>query len=230
MTENPIIVALDVDNVEEARRIVKAIGPRQSFYKVGLELYTVAGKDFVRELVAEGKQVFLDLKFYDIPETVKRATAQVAKVGPRFLTVHAVGQVMRAAHEGSAGSGLALLGVTVLTSMGPEDLKEQGYSCPVSDLVQQRARNASAAGMAGVVCSPLEAAGVRKLVGPQAIIVTPGVRSAGKDKADQQRVATPGEAVRNGANYVVMGRQITRAAEPAAEVEKVLEELLASSR
>jgi orotidine-5'-phosphate decarboxylase len=225
MNENPIIVALDVDSVEEARRIVKAIGPRGEFYKVGLEMYTVAGMEFVRELLGEGKQVFLDLKMYDIPETVKRAVAQVAKTGVRFLTVHAVGQVMRAAREGSAGSRLGLLGVTVLTSFGPTDLEEQGYSCAATELVERRARLAMAACMDGVVVSPLEAAAVRKAVGPKAIIVTPGVRSAGKDKGDQQRVATPAEAVRNGASYIVMGRQITRAVDPAAEVERVLEEI-----
>jgi orotidine-5'-phosphate decarboxylase len=228
MTENPIIVALDVDKAEEARRLVKAIGPRQNFYKVGLELYTVAGMGFVRELLAEGKEVFLDLKLYDIPETVKRAVAQVALTQVKFLTVHAVGQVMRAACEGSAGSGLGLLGVTVLTSFSQADVEEQGCPYPVSDLVQQRARNAIAAGIAGVVCSPLEAAAVRKIVGPKAIIVTPGVRSAGRDKGDQQRVATPGEAVRNGASHVVMGRQITRASDPPAEVERVLQEIAAS--
>jgi orotidine-5'-phosphate decarboxylase len=228
MNGNPIIVALDVDSVEEARRLVKAIGPRQNFYKVGLELYTVAGMDFVRELPAEGKQVFLDLKLYDIPETVKRAVAQVARTRVRFLTVHAVGQVMRAAREGSEGSGLELLGVTVLTSSSKADVEEQGYACEVSELVERRARRAVEEGMDGVVASPLEAAEVRRIVGPKTIIVTPGVRSAGSAKGDQQRVATPGAAVRNGANYVVMGRQITRAADPAAEVERVLEEIAAS--
>ncbi len=225
MNENPIIVALDVDSVDEARRLVKAIGPCGSFYKVGLELYTVAGTSIVRELLAQGKQVFLDLKLYDIPETVKRAVAQVSQVGVRFLTVHAVGQTMRAALEGSGGSGLELLAVTVLTSFQQSDAEEQGCRCPISEIVQQRARNAMAAGMAGVVVSPLEAAAVRQIVGPKAIIVTPGVRSAGNAKGDQQRVATPADALRNGANYLVMGRQITRAADPAAEVARVLEEI-----
>jgi orotidine-5'-phosphate decarboxylase len=229
MNTNPIIVALDVDSVREARQIVKAIGPRGEFYKVGLEMYTVAGMEFVCELLGEGKQVFLDLKMYDIPETVKRAVAQVSKTGVRFLTVHAVGQVMRAAREGSAGSRLQLLGVTVLTSFGPADLEEQGYSGSASELVERRARLAISAGMDGVIASPLEAAAVRRAIGPQAIIVTPGVRSAGKDKGDQQRVATPAEAVRCGANYIVMGRQITRASDPAAEVDRVLEELAAGS-
>ena len=208
--------------------LVEKIGSAADFYKVGMELYAAAGIQFVSQLSSLGKQVFLDLKLYDIPETVKRTTAQVSKVGVRFLTVHAVGQVMRAAREGSLGSGLELLAVTVLTSMGQEDLEEQGYSCPVSELVQQRARNAMVAGLAGVVSSPLEASAMRRLIGPKAIIVTPGVRSPDRDKGDQRRVATPGEAVRNGADYVVMGRQITRAADPAAEVTRVLEEIAAS--
>jgi orotidine-5'-phosphate decarboxylase len=229
MNENPIIIALDVDSVGEARRLVKAIGPCGGFYKVGLELYTVAGMSFVHELLEQGKQVFLDLKLYDIPETVKRAVAQVARTKVRFLTVHAVGQVMRAASEGKNGSQLGLLGVTVLTSFRQPDIEEQGCVAPLSELVEQRARNAVAAGMAGVVVSPLEASAVRKIVGPNTIIVTPGVRSPGSAKGDQQRVATPAEALRSGANYLVMGRQITRAADPAAEVARVLEELLATS-
>ena len=225
MNENPIIVALDVDSEAEARRIVKAVGPRGNFYKVGFELYAVAGMGFARELLAEGKQVFLDLKLYDIPETVKRTVAQVAKVGVRFLTVHAVGQVMRAAREGAGGAPLELLAVTVLTSFQQADIEEQGCSCAISEVVERRARNAVEAGMAGVVASPLEAGAVRKIVGPNTIIVTPGVRSAGAARGDQQRVATPAEALGNGANYVVMGRQITRAQDPGAEVARVLEEI-----
>lgn len=230
MNENPLIVALDIDSVDEARRLVKTIGPCASFYKVGMELYAVAGMDFVRELIGEGKQVFLDLKLYDIPETVKRTVAQVSKLPVRFLTVHAVGQVMRAAREGSAGSSLQLLAVTVLTSFGQADVEEQGYTGPVSALVEQRTRNAMAAGMHGIVASPLEAAVVRQIAGPAALIVTPGVRSAGRATADQKRVATPAEAIRNGANYLVMGRQITRADDPAAEVAKVLEEISESKK
>ena len=225
MNENPIIVALDVDSAAEARRLVAAIGPCGSFYKVGMELYAVAGMDFVRELLAEGKQVFLDLKLYDIPETVKRTVAQVAPAGVRFLTVHAVGQVMRAASEGALGSNLQLLAVTVLTSFGPADVEEQGYACSVAELVERRARNAVAAGMHGLVASPLEVAALRAAVGPKTILVTPGVRSAGIAKSDQKRVATPAEALRKGADYLVMGRQITRAADPAAEFARVLEEI-----
>lgn len=225
MNENPIIVALDVDSAVEARRLVASIGPSGSFYKVGMELYAVAGMDFVRELLAEGKQVFLDWKLYDIPETVERTVAQVAPSGVRFLTVHAVGQVMRAAAEAARGSNLELLAVTVLTSFAVADMEEQGYSCTIAELVERRARHAMATGIDGLVVSPLEAAAVRAAVGPKATIVTPGVRSAGIAKSDQKRVATPAEALRNGADYLVMGRQITRAADPAAELARVLDEI-----
>jgi orotidine-5'-phosphate decarboxylase len=225
MNENPIIVALDVDSAGEARRLVGSIGPRGGFYKVGMELYAAAGMDIVRELLAGGKEVFLDLKLYDIPETVKRTVAQVALTGVRFLTVHAVGQAMRAAGEASQGSTLELLAVTVLTSFSVADMEEQGYTCTIPELVERRARHAMAAGMKGIVASPQEAAAVRAVAGPKAIIVTPGVRSAGKAVGDQKRVATPAEALRNGADYLVMGRQITRAADPAAEMARVLEEI-----
>jgi orotidine-5'-phosphate decarboxylase len=190
-----------------------------------MELYAAAGMDFVRELLGQGKDVFLDLKFYDIPETVKRAVAQVARTGVRFLTVHAVGSVMRAAVEGRAAADLKLLAVTVLTSFSRADLDDLGYACEVSDLVMRRARQAMEAGIDGIVASPLEAASLRRIVGPNAILVTPGVRSAGAAKGDQKRVATPAEAIRDGADYLVMGRQITRAPDPAAELARVLEEL-----
>jgi orotidine-5'-phosphate decarboxylase len=225
MKPNPIIVALDVESAAEARALVARLAGSVSFYKVGMELYAAAGMDYVRELLGQGKDVFLDLKFYDIPETVKRAVAQVAHTGVRFLTVHAVGSVMRAAAEGRAASDLKLLAVTVLTSFGRVDLDDLGHTCEVSDLVERRARQAMEAGMDGIVASPLEAAALRRIVGASAILVTPGVRSAGAAKGDQRRVATPAEAIRNGADYLVMGRQITRAVDPAAELARVLEEI-----
>jgi orotidine-5'-phosphate decarboxylase len=222
---NPIIVALDVESAEAARALVARIGPRVSFYKVGLELYTAAGLEIVRQLLGEGKQVFLDLKLYDIPETVSRAVAVVAQTGVTFLTVHAVGSVMRAAVAARAGSSLRILGVTVLTSFGPEDLDDLDYSGTVASLVERRARKAVELGVDGIVASPLEAAAVRRIVGPQTVIVTPGVRSAGVGAGDQKRVATPAQAIHDGADYLVIGRQITRAGDPAAEVDRVLMEL-----
>jgi len=169
--------------------------------------------------------VFLDLKMYDIGETVRRAVAQVARLGVTLTTVHGSGPVMRAAAEGRGGSALKLLGVTVLTSFDKEDLTELGYPCEVRELVKLRVRKAMEASMDGLVCSPLEVADVRALAGPRAILVTPGVRSAGAGKGDQKRVATPAEAIRDGATYLVIGRQVTRAADPRAEVRKILEEI-----
>ncbi|MGO9228867.1 MAG: orotidine-5'-phosphate decarboxylase [Bryobacteraceae bacterium] len=225
MTHNPIIIALDVETAADARALVKRIGSSVSVYKVGLELYAAAGPEIVRELIGEGKDVFLDLKMYDIPETVKRAVANVARTGARLLTVHAVGSVMRAAVAGRADAGLKLLAVTVLTSFGREDFEEMGYQGEIAELVGRRARLAMECGVDGVVASPLEAAALRRLLGPAPILVTPGVRSAGADPGDQKRVATPAEAIRNGATYLVIGRQVTRAADPAAEVERILEEI-----
>lgn len=225
MKPNPIIVALDFETADEARRLVSQLGTQVNFYKVGMELYAAAGMDFVRELAGQGKDVFLDLKFYDIPETVKRAVAQVARTGVRFLTVHSVASVMKAAAEGRAKSPLKLLAVTVLTSFGPEDMEDLGHECSVSDLVEERARKAVRAGMDGVVCSPREARMVREVLGSQPLIVTPGVRSPGAAAGDQKRVATPAQAIRDGASYLVIGRQITRAADPAAEAAKVIAEI-----
>ncbi len=225
MTQNPIIVALDVDSAQDARDLVARLGSHVDFYKVGMELYAAAGMEFVRELLGQGKRVFLDMKFYDIGETVKRAVAQVARTGVHFLTVHGSSAVMRAAVEGRGSAGLKLLAVTVLTSFDEEDLADLGYPCRVGDLVALRVRKAREAGLEGIVASPRDAVAVRALAGPEAILVTPGVRSAGAAKGDQKRIATPGQAVRDGANYVVIGRQITRAADPAAEAARVLEEI-----
>src|SRR5215470_14329380 len=156
---NPIIVALDVASAGEARELVQRIGDAAGFYKVGMELYAAAGIGFVDELLNAGHKVFLDLKFYDIPETVKRATAQVAQRGVHLLTVHGSEAVMKAAVEGRGQSKLKLLGVTVLTSFDQTDLADLGYPCKVEDLVALRVRKAKDAGIDGIVCSPLEAAG-----------------------------------------------------------------------
>ena len=219
-----------MESAEQARTLVARLGDSVSFYKVGMELYAAAGMEFVRELVAGGKQVFLDMKFYDIGETVRRAVAQVARGGVRFLTVHGSGAVMRAAVEGRGSSPLKLLAVTVLTSFDERDLADLGYTCPVRDLVALRVRKAMEAQFDGLVCSPLEVAEVRRIAGPSAILVTPGVRSAGAGKGDQKRVATPAEAMRDGANYLVIGRQVTRAEDPRAEVAGIYDEIRAMSQ
>ena len=225
MNESPVIIALDVESTEEARALVRALGPEAGFYKVGMELYASAGMEFVRELIGEGKRVFLDMKYYDIGETVRRAVAQVARVGVDLLTVHAVGQVMRAAVDGRGDSKLRLLAVTVLTSFDQDDLHEMGYTCTVPELVGMRVRTAVEAKVDGLVSSPLEVRTVRKLAGPAMTLVTPGVRSAGASKGDQKRVATPAEALASGANYLVIGRQVTRASDPAAALAAIHREI-----
>jgi len=219
---NPIIVALDFPNAAPARSLVEALGDEAGFYKVGMELYAAEGLAFVRELAGRGKNVFLDLKLYDISETVKRAVAVIAQSGARFLTVHGSNAVMRAAVEGRGSSNLKLLAVTVLTSFDQEDLAELGYPVELTDLVALRARHAKECGIDGIVCSAREAAMVRGIMGSAAIIVTPGVRSADAAVGDQKRVATPAEAVEAGANYVVIGREISRASEPAASYRRIL--------
>ena len=227
MKHNPIIVALDVESAAQARALVARLRPQVNFFKVGLELYAAAGMPLVDDLIAEGADVFLDLKLYDIPETVKRAVARIAHCPIRFLTVHAVRSVMQAAVQGREGRDIQLLAVTVLTSFGPDDVRDLGHTATASQLVADRTRQAIAAGVDGVVCSPLEAAAVRRIAASRLKIVTPGVRSAGAARGDHKRVATPAEAVRDGADYIVVGRQITSAADPAAEAARILDEIAA---
>ncbi len=224
-SHNPIIIALDLENADQAWHLVRRLGHIAPFYKVGLELFTAAGMPFVRELIEDGRHVFLDLKLYDIGETVKRTVARAAESGAHLLTVHAMGAVMRAAVEGRGEAGLKLLGVTVLTSFDQRDIDEDGYPGSVSELVSVRARNAVSAGVDGVVCSPLDAAMVRGVIGPKRLLVTPGVRSAQAGAGDQKRIATPAEAVQAGADYLVIGRQVTRSNDPAGEVERIMDEI-----
>ena len=225
---NPLIIALDVDNAADALRLIDKIGPAAEFYKVGMELYAAAGMSLVKQIIASGRQVFLDLKLYDIGETVKRATRQIcASAAPSFLTVHGSRSVMQAAVEGRGDSATKLLAVTVLTSFDQDDLADLGYPSSIADLVDLRVRNARASGINGIVCSPLEVKRVRSLAGPDMKLVIPGVRSAGADKGDQKRVATPAEAIQDGADYLVIGRQVTRSADPRSACEQILSEIAA---
>jgi orotidine-5'-phosphate decarboxylase len=225
MTESPLIIALDFESADQARALISELGSAQAFYKVGMELYAAAGMDLVQELKALGKRVFLDMKYYDIGETVRRAVAQVAKSGADFLTVHASGAVMRAAIEGRGDSKLKILAVTVLTSFNDDDVHELGYTCSAPELVKHLASVAVKCRVDGLITSPLEVRTVRTITGPDRILVTPGVRSAGAARGDQKRVATPAEALANGANYLVIGRQVTRAADPAAALSDILQEI-----
>ncbi len=206
--------------------MIERIGPAAEFYKVGMELYAAGGMDFVARVAGAGKNVFLDLKLYDIGETVKRATKQICAVAsPTFLTVHGSRGVMKAAVEGRGDASTKLLAVTVLTSFDQDDLADLGYSVPISDLVELRVKKAVESGIDGIVCSPLEVARVREVGGPTLKLITPGVRSAGSAKGDQKRVATPFEAIRDGADYLVIGRQVTRAEDPRAACEAILAEI-----
>lgn len=225
MTNSPIIIALDLASANEARSLISALGPAADFYKVGLELYAAAGMDFVRELRGDGKRVFLDLKFYDIGEQVKRAVSVISSSGADFLTIHAVKPVMEAAVAGRAES-LKLLGVTVLTSFDEQDIRDDGSALSLAELVQKRVGHAIGAGMDGIVCSSLEVARVRAMTGPKMTLVIPGVRSAGKSTGDQKRIATPADAIASGADYLVIGRQVTRAEDPRGELLTILEEIM----
>jgi orotidine-5'-phosphate decarboxylase len=222
---NPLIIALDFESASPARALVETLGNAVNFYKVGMELYAAEGMTFVRELIGAGRDVFLDLKLYDIGETVKRAVARMADTGVRFLTVHGSSAIMKAAVAGRGDAPLKLLAVTVLTSFDQQDLADLGYPCTVADLVDLRVRKAMEAGNDGIVCSPLDASRVRAIAGPGKLLVTPGVRSRSADAGDQKRVATPAEAIRDGANYLVIGRQVTRASDPAEEVRRILDEI-----
>jgi orotidine-5'-phosphate decarboxylase len=191
-----------------------------------MELYAGSGMEIVSQLKSFDKNVFLDLKLYDIGETVKRATRRICQSGAvTFLTVHGSRTIMQAAAEGRGDSRTKLLAVTVLTSFDQQDLADLGYPVPISDLVELRVNNAVQSGMDGIVCSPLEVARVRKVGGANLALVTPGVRSAGAAVGDQKRVATPAEAIRDGADYVVIGRQVTRAADPRRACEQILAEI-----
>lgn len=215
-----LIVALDFADVSTARTFVNRVGDSVAFYKIGLELVLNGGLDLVRDLKAEGKRVFLDMKLLDIPNTVEKAVANAARTGADFLTIHAADtKTIAAAAKGAAGSDLKVLGVTVLTSLEQSDLEEQGISKAPGDLVVKRARLAKAAGCHGVVAAGQEARKVRAAVGEHFLIVTPGIRLPTDDVGDQARVATPSSATADGATHLVVGRPITQAADPRAAAE-----------
>jgi orotidine-5'-phosphate decarboxylase len=220
-----LIVPLDTSEADEARRLVERLGASATFYKIGMELACGGGLKLAPELAAAGKQVFLDLKLHDIPNTVERATAQAARLGVRFLTVHAYPQTMRAAVAGAKGSGMQILAVTVLTSYDDADLFDAVYRFGVVETVRRRAEQAQALGVDGLVASPAEAAMLRRTVGQGMLLVTPGVRPAGAPAGDQKRVATPAEAIRSGADYVVVGRPVTQAPDPRVAAQAIITEI-----
>jgi orotidine-5'-phosphate decarboxylase len=220
-----LIVALDMPDAQTAERLVAAIGPEANFYKIGMELAYGAGLTLAPRLLDAGKRVFIDLKLHDIPNTVERATVQVAKIGATFLTIHAYPQTMRAAVAGAAGSRLKLLAVTVLTSSDDADLAEAGYAFGARALTTRRGAQAVAAKVDGLVASAEDVAGLRAAHGPGIILVTPGVRPSGARADDQKRVTTPSAAIAAGADYLVVGRPIANAADPAAAAAAIVAEI-----
>jgi orotidine-5'-phosphate decarboxylase len=221
-----LVVALDVPSIEEAKALIETLGDSVGVYKIGLELLFSGGFDLARELAAQGHAVFIDAKLLDIEATVERATAAVVASGAAFLTVHALdAKTLDAAVRGRADSKLKLLGVTVLTNLVREDLKEQGVDRSPEELAVYRAMLAQEAGFDGVVASGQEAATLRNALGPGVLIVTPGVRPKGAEGHDQTRTMTPAEAIVAGANYIVVGRPITRAADPREAAEAIVEEI-----
>lgn len=215
-----LIVALDVPSAADARALVDRLGESVRFYKIGLELSTSgAYYELLDWLVKRGKRVFCDLKLYDIPETVRRAVANLRGRGVTFLTVHADRGVMGAAVKEKGE--IKVLAVTVLTSTGPGDLAEMGYAGKLEDLVLSRARAAAQTGCDGVIASGLEASGLKENFGAKLLLVTPGIRPAGSDMGDQKRTVDVAQAFRNGADYIVVGRPIRDAEDPAAAAEAI---------
>ena len=224
-----LIIALDVPSVSEARALVDRIGETGVFYKIGYQLGFAGGLALAEELVRCGKQVFLDFKLHDIGNTVEEGVRSAARIGASLLTVHAYPQTMRAAVRGRAGSDLKILAVTVLTSYDDTDLAEAGYALGAVDLVARRAAQARDLGVDGIVCAPTEAARVRELLGPEPLVVTPGVRPAGADAGDQKRILAPSEAIFAGASHLVVGRPIAGAPDPRAAAEAILAEMASAS-
>jgi orotidine-5'-phosphate decarboxylase len=228
-----LIVALDFDDPTKAQALVDKIGASVSFYKIGMELAYSGdasnnGFALADRLIAQGKKIFIDLKLHDIPNTVEKATAALARRGYEFLTVHAYPPTMAAAKAGVAGSSLKLLAVTVLTSLDDADLAACGYNYSVQDLAARRAAQAWSAGMHGLISSAAEVPALRLLVGDEMIFATPGIRPAGAALDDQKRVATPAAAIDAGADYLVIGRPITEAEDPKAAAEAIQSEIMAS--
>jgi orotidine-5'-phosphate decarboxylase len=225
-----LIVALDVPDAASAARLVNQLENTCCWFKVGLELFVAAGPAVIEPLVARGHSVFLDLKLYDIPNTVAGAVRSAAALGVRMITLHASGGpamlvAAKAALDGGVAEPPELLAVTVLTSMDQMQVNAVGLDRSPSAQVELLARMGLEAGIRGFVCSPQEVAALRTLTGPQGVLVIPGIRPAGAAIGDQKRIATPAEALRKGASYLVVGRPITQAPEPAAAADAILKEM-----
>jgi orotidine-5'-phosphate decarboxylase len=225
-----LIVALDVPSIEMALSLVTRLGHSATFYKIGYQLGYAGGLAFARQLIDDGKSVFLDFKLHDIGNTVEKGVESVAKMGASFLTVHGYPQTMQAAVKGKGASKLKILAVTVLTSYDDNDLSNAGYRLKVGELAAARAGQARDLGIDGLVCSPEEAANLRKIVGGEMALVTPGIRPAGSAAGDQKRIMTPAKAIAAGADYLVVGRPITEAPDPKAAAEAIVGEIAQAAK
>ncbi|NLC07919.1 MAG: orotidine-5'-phosphate decarboxylase [Syntrophomonadaceae bacterium] len=235
-----LIVALDVDTRTEAERLVEALEGHVGAFKVGMQLYDSEGPEIVRRLMQRGGKVFVDLKFHDIPNTVAQAGRVMTRLGVFMYNLHVAGgqemmrQTVAATHEEAKAAGVnppLVLGVTVLTSITPQQLREEiGIDRDLTEQVVKWAKLAQKAGLDGVVASPQEIRAIRQACGPEFLIVTPGVRPAGSQLNDQKRVMTPGEAIAAGASYLVVGRPITEAADPAAAARAIVQEMEKAGR
>jgi len=224
-----LIVALDVPGAAEAKSLIETLGDSVGVYKIGLELLFSGGFALAQELARHGRPIFIDAKLLDIEATVERATAAIARSGAAFLTVHALDcKTLDAAVRGRGDSALKLLGITVLTNLSPADLIEQCCDHPLAELVRHRAKLTKEAGFDGVVASGHEAAQIREVVGREFLIVTPGIRPQGAEVQDQARAVTPSAAIGAGADYLVVGRPITRAPDPRAAAEAIVGEIAAA--
>jgi orotidine-5'-phosphate decarboxylase len=228
-----LIVALDFPDAKSALHLVDRLEGATRWFKIGLELYVAEGNSLVAELQRRGYSIFLDLKFHDIPNTVASAVRSVARLGAQMLTVHAAGgpSMLAAAAEAAAetGSGPVLLAVTVLTSMDAAQLEATGISRNPAEQVETLAAMAYASGVQGIVCSAVEVANLRSRLGSKPLLVIPGIRPEGAATGDQRRVATPGTAIAAGATYLVVGRPITRAADPGAAARSIQAEMHAAT-
>lgn len=220
-----LIVGLDLPTIAEAEKMIDTLGDAVSFYKIGHQLAFVGGLELARDLKAQGKSVFLDMKLLDIDNTVAKGVENIVKIGVDMLTIHAYPKAMSAAVTAAKGSSLCLLGVTVLTSMDAADLAEAGYSDDPKTLVLKRAAQAREAGMGGIVASAHEAKAIREIVGSDMAVVTPGIRPSGGEAGDQKRVMTPGDALLAGASHLVVARPIVAAADPLAAANTILSEM-----